>query len=182
MSTHTNHPELRRLIRTVPDFPKPGIPFLDINPLLAEDQFYDLALSLMERLIEREQIDMVVGLDARGFILGSALRERLPARRGRRPGFVPLRKSAKLPPPKRERSYTTEYSTDTIAIGEGLIKKGQIVLVVDDVLATGGTLEAACALIKECGGIPIALVLIEIEALGGRTKLGTQRVESLLLY
>jgi adenine phosphoribosyltransferase len=175
-TTHTNHPELRRLIRTVPDFPKPGIPFLDINPLLADRHAYGTALTLMIKRLKGQKIDIVAGLDARGFILGAALAERLNV------GFIPLRKSAKLPPPKRERSYVTEYSTDTIALGEGLIKKSQIVLVVDDVLATGGTLEAACALIKECDGIPIALVLIEIEALGGRAKLGTQRVERLLLY
>jgi adenine phosphoribosyltransferase len=176
MSTHTDHPELRDLIDTVHDFPKPGVPFLNINRLLANPAAFSQALTLMQGLIGRQRIDIVAGLDARGFILGAALAERLNV------GFIPIRKSTKLPPPKRERSYTTEYSTDTIAIGEGLIKKGQIVLVVDDVLATGGTLEAACALIKECGGIPITLVLIEIEALGGRAKLGTQRVESLLLY
>lgn len=173
---YTDLPNLRSLITPVPDFPEPGVLFQDISPLLADIEAMDTTLDLMANRLKGQHIDVVLGVDARGFVLGGMLARHL------RKGFGMVRKSAKQPPPKIEQSYSLEYGQATLAIREGLIQPGQIVLVVDDVLATGGTLEATCQLIRRQGGIPLCLVLIEIVALQGRAKLQDETVVSILLY
>ena len=177
-TVHTDHTYLRSLIAIVQDFPKPGIRFLDIMPLLASFEGFSSALLLMHGKIEKLKIDRIVALESRGFFFATGMGYRL------RRGVVAARKKGKLPPPSVALEYTLEYGTDTIEVPANSIHPGENVLVVDDLLATGGSAEAACKLVKKLGGIPIVLVLIELEGLGGRARLEKQgiRVESVLLY
>lgn len=158
--------QLRRLILDVPDHPKPGIVFKDFTPLLADPRGLALAVELMANPYRTAGIDVVVGAESRGFIFGTAVAQALSA------GFVPIRKKGKLPRAVRRAEYALEYGTDCLEIHVDGIRPGQKVLMVDDLLATGGTLLAGCGLIRSLGGVVSGItVLIELAALRGREKL-----------
>jgi adenine phosphoribosyltransferase len=167
----------RSLIRDVPDFPKPGIVFKDITPLLASPRALHIVLDgIAERFIG-EHIDAIVGIEARGFIFGGALAARLNA------SFVPVRKPGKLPAAVDRVELVTEYSRDWLEMHKGSIREGAHVVVVDDVLATGGTAMAAGALVNKQGGYVIGYAfVVELSFLGGRERLLPVRVESCLAY
>lgn len=169
---------VRDRVRAVPDFPKPGILFRDITPVLADPHALSTALELqLEAIADLDGIDRVVGIESRGFLFGMAIAERLKA------GFVPVRKPGKLPAATIEASYDLEYGSDALHIHADAIEPGQRVLVVDDLLATGGTAHTTCSLVRRMGGQVLAAVfLIELQALGGRARLDPVRVESVLSY
>jgi len=169
--------DLKRLIRSVPDFPKKGIVFRDITTLLKDAGALQKAVEELAAPFAREKVDVVVGIESRGFILGGAVACKLGA------GFVPVRKAGKLPAETIQQSYELEYGTDTLAMHKDAIKPGQKVLMVDDLLATGGTMAASCHMADELGGKVVACVfLIELSFLGGRKKLRPHRVMSLVDY
>jgi adenine phosphoribosyltransferase len=172
-----NTAELKALVRTVPDFPKPGILFYDITTVLKDR--LGMAM-LIDRLAEHyldQKIDLVLGIEARGFIFGPALAYRLNA------GFVPVRKPRKLPAPVARVTYDLEYGSDTLEIHLDAIQPGQRVLVVDDLLATGGTMEATLKLVKQLGGEVVGLgFAVELDFLRGRERFPNQDVFSLLHY
>src|SRR5437870_8512784 len=156
----------RKLIRDIPDFPKPGILFRDITPLLADPPGLALAIELLANPFRGRKIDLVVGAESRGFIFGTAVACCLSA------GFVLVRKPGKLPHHRVSMSYDLEYGKDTLEMHADAIIKGQRVLIVDDLLATGGTMNACCDLVKKLGGDVAGIaVLIELAGLGGREKL-----------
>ena len=168
---------LKRLIREVPDFPKPGILFYDITTLLKDKTgFATLIDALSENYLERK-IDLVLGIEARGFIFGPALAYRLNA------GFVPVRKPKKLPAETAKWTYDLEYGTDTLEIHKDAVQPGQRVIIVDDLLATGGT-ASACASLAHSLGADIAGLgfVVELDFLKGRDKLKGHEVFSLLHY
>jgi adenine phosphoribosyltransferase len=167
----------RSLIRDVPDFPRPGIMFKDITPLLASPRALHIILDgLAERFIG-EHIDAIVGIEARGFIFGGALAARLNA------SFVPVRKPGKLPAATDRVKFATEYSEETLEMHKGSIREEARVVIVDDVLATGGTAKAAAELVNLQGGYVISYAfVVELGFLGGRERLLPTRVESCLPY
>ena len=170
---------IQDLVAAVPDFPKPGILFRDITPVLRDAESLVAALELHLHAIAdiAGDIECVIGMESRGFLYGMGVAARLGA------GFVPVRKPGKLPRPVKSRSYALEYGEDTLEIHAEDIRKGEKVLVVDDLLATGGTAAATCALLEELGAEVLGCVfLIELEALEGRAKLGNRRVEAILKY
>ena len=168
---------LRHLIREIPDFPKKGILFRDVTPLLADPEGMALAVECMARPWRDRPLDMVVGVESRGFIFGTALARKFAV------GFVPIRKPGKLPAAVRRIEYQLEYGTDALEIHQDALRPGQHVLVVDDLLATGGTLAASCRLIRETGAtIDGIAVLVELAACQGREKLENVRVASVLTY
>ncbi len=168
---------LKSRIRHVPDFPKPGILFYDITTLLRDPEGFASAIEQIVRPFVGERVDLVVGIESRGFILGGAVADRLGA------GFCPIRKPGKLPAASIRQSFQLEYGTDSLEIHKDAITPGQRVLVVDDVLATGGTAEAAASLVNQLGGELTALAfLIELQFLHGREKLPGHRVFSVLQY
>ena len=177
MAESVNIAALKALVRTVPDFPKPGILFYDITTLLKDRTgFAQLIDALAAHYLERK-IDLVLGIEARGFIFGPALAYRLNA------GFVPVRKPRKLPAPVARVTYDLEYGSDTLEIHKDAIAPGQRVLLVDDLLATGGTMEATIKLVKELGGEIAGLAFaIELDFLKGRSRFADQDVFSLLHY
>ena len=155
--------ELEGAIRQVPDFPLPGILFFDILPLLKDPKHFRTLTP--ELSVFANAIDVVVGIEARGLILGSAVAQHLGK------GFVPLRKKGKLPGATLEESYGLEYGKDTLEIQEGVLNRGDRVLLIDDVLATGGTLVAGVKLVHQCGAVvESAVVALEIEGLPGRSS------------
>ncbi|HEY8751849.1 MAG TPA: adenine phosphoribosyltransferase [Tepidisphaeraceae bacterium] len=167
---------LRRLIRDIPDFPKPGIRFRDITPLLANPSGLALAVELLANPFRGKNIDLVVGAESRGFIFGTAVACCLSA------GFVIVRKPGKLPHQRISMTYDLEYGKDTLEMHADSIVKGQRVLIVDDLLATGGTMKACCDLVNQLGGEIAGLaVLIELAGLKGRDKLGIP-VHSVIQY
>ena len=167
---------LRRLIRDIPDFPKPGIRFRDITPLLANPSGLALAVELLANPFRGMNIDLVVGAESRGFIFGTAVACCLSA------GFVIVRKPGKLPHQRISMTYDLEYGKDTLEMHADSIVKGQRVLIVDDLLATGGTMKACCDLVNQLGGEIAGLaVLIELAGLKGRDKLGIP-VHSVIQY
>jgi adenine phosphoribosyltransferase len=167
----------RGFIRDVPDFPKPGILFKDITPLLADPRAFHIVLDSLAHRFIGEHVDAVVGVDARGFIFGGALAARLNA------SFVPARKPGKLPAACDRVSYETEYSTAELEMHSGSIAEEAHAIVVDDLLATGGTAKAAADLVRKQGGYVVAFAfVIELGFLGGREKLLPVRVESVLTY
>jgi adenine phosphoribosyltransferase len=168
---------LKDKIRHVPDFPKPGILFYDITTLLRDPAgFHDVIDSLV-RPFASARIDLVVGIESRGFILGGAVADRLGA------GFSPVRKPGKLPSATVSESYSLEYGTDALEIHDDAVSPGQRVLVVDDVIATGGTARATAALVRRLGGLVEGVaVLIELVALSGRMQLAGERLHSVLKY
>jgi len=169
--------DLKRLIREVPDYPKPGILFYDLTTLLKDkDGFHTLIDRLCEHY-ESHHIDVVAGIEARGFIFAPALAYRLKA------GFVPVRKPKKLPAKTASISYELEYGTDTLEIHEDAIKPGQKVIVCDDLLATGGTAAATTKLVQKLGGrVDGAAFAVELTFLNGRAKLPELDVFSLIQY
>ena len=168
---------LKQLIRTVPDFPKPGILFYDITTLLKDPAgFAQLIDSFAAHYIGKD-IDLVLGIEARGFIFGPTLAYRLNA------GFVPVRKPKKLPAPTAKVNYDLEYGTDSLEIHLDAIRPGQKVLIVDDLLATGGTMKATVQLVEQLGGQIVGIgFAIELDFLKGRTKFASYDVFSLLHY
>ena len=153
---------VRDLIRTVPDWPKPGVMFRDITPLLQDPAAFRSLIDLMVYRHMRQRIDVVVGIDARGFILGSALAYALNV------GFVPVRKKGKLPHHTVAQSYELEYGNDTVELHIDAVKPGQRVLLVDDLVATGGTMVAAIKLLQQLGGNVVeALAIVDLPDLGG---------------
>jgi adenine phosphoribosyltransferase len=169
--------ELKLKIRHVPDFPKAGILFYDITTLLQEPAGFRAAIDSLIAPFKGEAIDLVVGIESRGFIFGSAIADRLGA------GFSPVRKPGKLPSTTTKANYSLEYGTDCLEIHDDAVRKGQRVLIVDDLLATGGTASATSRLVTELGGNVHALAfLIELVALNGRQRLDGHRIHSVLKY
>lgn len=164
-------------IRDIPNFPIQGITFKDITPLLGNGTAFNAAIEVFADKYESESIDVIIGIDARGFIVAAALAQRLGI------GFVPIRKSGKLPFECYEVTYDLEYGRDTLAIHKDAFSEGSRVLICDDVLATGGTLAASVELVEKLGGniIGIAL-LIELKELEGRKKVENQPVFSLVEF
>ena len=169
--------KLRDLIRDVPDFPKPGIIFKDITPLLADPAGLSLAVEYLTQPFRHLDVDLVAGTESRGFIFGTAVARNLSA------GFVPIRKLGKLPAATASMSYELEYGTEKVEIHQDAVKPDQRVLMVDDLLATGGTMAASCELVTSLGGKIIGVaVLIELAFLQGRRKLADYPVHSILTY
>lgn len=163
---HTDHPHLRALIRKVPNFPKPGIEFLDIMPIFKSYNARRSAFALMQTAVEDLKVKVIVGLESRGLMVGLGMADRMQL------GFVPVRKKGKLPPPVISESYGLEYGHDTVELSEDSIEEGDEVLVVDDLLATGGSAKAACELVKrKKAKIVAVVVLIELTAMNGRAAI-----------
>ena len=168
---------LRSAIRNVADFPQPGIVFKDITPILGDPVLFRHAIALLCETTGGRKIDKVVGIDARGFILASAVADRLGT------GFVPVRNKGKLPWKTRQVAYSLEYGESVVEIHEDAVSAGETVLLVDDLLATGGTAGAALKLLEDLGAeIAGVSFLIELGFLGGRRKLAGHRVESILVF
>lgn len=167
---------IERFLRDVPDFPKPGILFKDITPLLQDAEGLQASIDLLEKAVDPSSYDLVCGIESRGFIFGTALARQLQK------GFIPIRKPGKLPWKTASESYELEYGSDTIEIHVDAVKDGlNRVLMVDDLLATGGTMEAALKLVRKIGGTPVACAfVIELGFLPGREKLGDVPVHSLV--
>lgn len=181
MSNDTTSPEriagLKKLIREVPDFPKPGILFYDITTLLKDADGLETLLDEMTTPHQDARPDLVIGIEARGFVFGPAMAARL------RSGFIPVRKPKKLPAETVSVTYALEYGEDTIEAHKDAIQPGQRVLIVDDLLATGGTAAAACQLVEKLGGVVAGLSFaVELNFLNGRSKLPDYQIHSLLQY
>jgi adenine phosphoribosyltransferase len=172
-----NMDELKARIRNVPDFPKAGILFYDITTLLQDPTGFRAAIDSLATPFHDQRIDIVVGIESRGFIFGAAVADRIGA------GFTPVRKPGKLPSRTVRASYALEYGTDSLEMHDDAIRGGQRVLIVDDLLATGGTARATTELVKRLGGEVHALAfLIELVALNGRDRLAGERVHTVLKY
>jgi adenine phosphoribosyltransferase len=168
---------LKSKIRHVPDFPKKGILFYDITTLLQDGGGFHAAIDAMAAPFMNKGIDIVVGIESRGFIFGAAIADRIGA------GFAPVRKPGKLPSTTKKVSYTLEYGSDTLEIHDDAVCAGQKVIIVDDLLATGGTARATAELVSQCGATIHALVFfVELEFLPGRQKLAGYDVVSILKY
>ena len=168
---------LRAAVRDVIDFPKPGIVFKDITPILADPALFHESISLLCATASGVKIDKVVGIDARGFIFAAAVADRLGA------GFVPVRKKGKLPWKTRQTAYALEYGEAIVELHEDAVQAGESILLVDDLLATGGTAAAAAQLLGELGANLIGIsVLIELTFLDGRAKLTPHPVHSILTF
>lgn len=169
--------DLKSKIRNIPDFPKKGIVFRDISTLLQDKRAYHYAIDRMAQPFLGKTIEHVVGIESRGFIFGGALADRLEA------GFVPVRKLGKLPYETVSKDYTLEYGCATLEMHKDAIRPGEPVLIVDDLLATGGTLLASCGLVEKVGGIVVGIaVLIELSFLKGRAKLSSYDFHSIIQY
>jgi len=168
---------LKTKIRHVPDFPKAGILFYDITTLLQDREGFRLAIDSLSLPFMAQGIDVVVGIESRGFIFGSAVADRIGA------GFTPVRKPGKLPSTTVRATYDLEYGTDTLEMHNDGVGSGQRVLIVDDLLATGGTAQATTDLVKKLGGKVHALAfLIELVFLNGRARLAGEQIHSVLQY
>ena len=169
--------DFSRFIREIPDFPKPGVSFKDITPLLGNPTAFHKAIDEFALRYKLEAIDAVVGIDARGFIFGSALAYRLGT------AFVPIRKSGKLPFDKYEVTYDLEYGSDTVAVHRDAFSKDSRVLICDDLLATGGTLAASIKLVEKLEGHIVGIaILVELTELNGREKIPNYDIFSLIKY
>ncbi len=169
--------EMKTKIRDVPDFPKKGIIFKDITPLLADVRSFQSIIDTLAKKYADKTIDAIVAVESRGFIFGSALAYRMDA------GFVPVRKKGKLPYKTTKVEYALEYGTDVVEMHEDALHKGSRVLLIDDVLATGGTAKASCDLIEKVGGQVVECAfVIELGFLNGREKLKGHEVFSLIQY
>jgi adenine phosphoribosyltransferase len=168
---------LKSKIRSVPDFPKAGILFYDITTLLRDRAGFQMTIDALAEPFEGKGIDVVVGVESRGFIIGGAVADRIGA------GFAPVRKKGKLPSKTVQETYDLEYGTDCLEIHADAVDPGQRILIIDDVLATGGTAAATNALVRKLGGKVHALAfLVELEFLNGRSKIANDTVFSVLKY
>ena len=169
--------DLRTKIREVPDFPTPGVGFKDITPLLADREALQETIDALAEWVREKQPDVILGAEARGFILGAAIAAASGC------GFVPARRPGKLPPETVSASYFLEYGENVLELHPDLIPKGARVVIHDDVLATGGTVEAICGLVERLGGVVVgACFIIELTFLGGREKLKDLDVHALIAY
>jgi len=173
----SNGIDLEDYIRNIPDWPKEGILFRDITPLLGDAKALASAIERLAANFTNAGIDYIAAVEARGFIFGSAVAEKLGA------GFVPIRKTGKLPSKTESVTYDLEYGTDTLEVHCDAVSSGAKVLMVDDLLATGGTMAAACELIEKIGGHVIGITfLVELCELAGRDKLGGHKISTLISY
>ena len=164
-------------VRTIPNFPEEGIMFRDVTSVLQDADGLQLAIQGIEKLLEGVEYDVVIGPESRGFIFG------VPVAYNNKKAFIPVRKKGKLPCETIERTYDLEYGTATIEMHKDSIKPGQRVLIVDDLIATGGTTEAMIKLIEDLGGIVVGVVvMIELAGLKGREKIAGYRLESAICY
>ena len=169
--------DLKNLIRTIPDYPKPGVMFRDVTTLFADAQGFKAAIVQIAEPYRTEPVDAVAGIEARGFILGGAVADRLGC------GFIPIRKKGKLPWKTLAQDYELEYGTDTLEIHVDSVTPGQRVLVVDDLLATGGTMQACCKLLERIGAEIVGCAfVIELDFLEGRKTIAPYEAFSLLRY
>lgn len=169
--------DLRELIREIPDFPQPGVLFRDITPLLQDSAAFRETLDWLERVAREAEPDAVIGIESRGFIFGAPLADRLGV------AFVPVRKPGKLPAQTHAQEYALEYGTNVVEIHRDGLARGQRALIVDDLLATGGTALAAAKLVEYCQAHVAAMAfVVELNALGGRERLHHYEIESLLRY
>jgi adenine phosphoribosyltransferase len=169
--------DLKIKIRNVPDFPKAGILFYDITTLLQDPVGFRAAIDSLALPFQNQSIDLVVGIESRGFIFGAAVADRIGS------GFAPVRKPGKLPSRTVRETYSLEYGTDSLEMHDDAVSQGQRVLIVDDLLATGGTARATTDLVKRLGGNVHALAfLIELQALNGRQRLAGENVHAVLKY
>ena len=165
--------DLKALIRTIPDYPKPGIMFRDVTTLLADAAGFKATIAQMAESYRTQPVDAVAGIEARGFILGGAIADRLGC------GFIPIRKKGKLPWKTLRQEYTLEYGVDSIEIHEDAVRKGERILIVDDLIATGGTADAAVNLIRRAGGDSIgATFSVDLPELGGAKRLAALGIKS----
>jgi adenine phosphoribosyltransferase len=169
--------QLKATIREIPDWPKKGILFYDVTTLLKNGQCFHEIINALTTPFEDKRVDLVVGIEARGFILAPSVAYGLKA------GFVPVRKPGKLPAATHKVSYDLEYGTDALEIHQDAIEAGQRVLIVDDLIATGGTAKAVAEIVEKMGGTVVGLAfMVELTALKGRQKLTNYRVTSILKY
>ena len=169
--------ELKRKIREIPDFPKPGILFYDLTTLMKDAESLRSVIDILTEKYREMRIDRVIGIEARGFIFGSGVAYNLGA------GFVPVRKKGKLPAQKVSVSYDLEYGQSVLEMHEDAVEAGQRVLIVDDLIATGGTAAATAQMVRQLGAEVLALAfVVELEFLNGREKLGDSEVFSILRY
>jgi adenine phosphoribosyltransferase len=176
-NTNGSAAAIQNAIRNIPDFPKPGIQFKDITPVLGDPQLFASSIDLLTQSFRPGEVDLVVGIDARGFIFAGAAALKWGA------GFVPIRKKGKLPFNTHEEGYELEYGSNILAIHIDAIQRGSRVVLVDDLLATGGTAGAAASLIQKIGGDLLEVVfLIELSFLNGRGKLKNMPVRSIVTY
>jgi adenine phosphoribosyltransferase len=168
---------LKERIRDIPDFPKPGVVFKDITPLLADSETFRIAVDALGDHFADRQVDRVLGIEARGFIIGAPVAYRFGA------GFVPVRKAGKLPWTVEKQEYVLEYGTDLLEIHRDAVAPGERALIIDDVMATGGTAEATVRLVEKLGGEVVGFgCVIELGFLGGRRKLDGYDIVSLIEY
>lgn len=169
--------QLEKAIRAIPDFPKKGILFRDITTLLKDKKAFCSSIDLISKPYQNKKIDAVVAVESRGFIFGSAIAYKLKC------GFIPVRKKGKLPYKTRSVTYELEYGTDTLEIHQDAIARGARILIVDDLLATGGTVRAVTELVEQLEGRIVGIAfLIELSALSGRSKLKGLPIHSLIKY
>ena len=169
--------DLKQQIRNIPDFPKPGILFYDITTLLRDPQGFKATIDSLSMPYANKGIELIIGIESRGFILGAAVAERLGA------GLIPVRKPGKLPAKAIKETYSLEYGQDSLEIHEDALERGEKVLIVDDVLATGGTAAAAAQLVRKLGADLKGLAfLIELVLLNGKSRLTSEQVYSVLQY
>ena len=167
---------LKSLVRTIPDHPKPGILFRDVTTLFADAQGFKAAIARLAEPYRTEPVDAVAGIEARGFILGGAVADRLGC------GFIPVRKQGKLPYETVGQEYELEYGTDTIEVHKDAIMPGERILVVDDLIATGGTAEAAIKLVRKLNGVVVgAAFIIDLPDIGGRSRLEADGIDCHIL-
>ena len=168
---------LENYIRSIPDWPKKGILFRDITPLLADPEAFAAAVNALCRGFDGAEVDYVAAVEARGFIFGAAAAEKLNA------GFIPIRKKGKLPFKTESITYDLEYGTDTLEVHSDAVEQGAKVLMVDDLLATGGTMAAACKLVEKIGGKIVGITfLIELAELAGRKKINDYEIHTVISY
>ncbi|MBN2183481.1 MAG: adenine phosphoribosyltransferase [Sedimentisphaerales bacterium] len=169
--------DLKQYIREIPDWPKKGILFRDITPLLNNPSAFSMALDALCTDFKKLSVDYVAAVEARGFIFGAAVAEKLGV------GFVPIRKKGKLPGKTESITYDLEYGVDTLEVHQDAFASGSRVLMIDDLLATGGTMAAACRLVEKIGGSVVGIsFVIELAELGGREKLADYMVSSIISY
>ena len=172
MTTHQANDDLKALVRTIPDFPKPGIMFRDITTLFQNAQGFKASVERLAAPFADAGVEVVAGIEARGFILGGAVADRLGT------GFIPIRKKGKLPAKAIGEEYALEYGVDTVELHEDAIRAGEKILLVDDLIATGGTAAAAARLIEKAGGVAVgAAFIIDLPDLGGCDRLDEQGVK-----